>query len=374
MATLDVDVTGIERGDMSGMVILYELAQGRFTKGVQGRLIGLRPELQKVLAAFCAEEPEAARRPDVSLPERLGASILDLLERARGHVVFTGGVVQAFATAARRPALMRWSEVGRIVETAGVDALPIVSLVSLLTGFIIAFEAAQPPCVVITFEAKQSVNPTPGSSAALDEQVRRGLRAVITVQGITGSSYLSLDTLDPVKNPPLPYTWKPRNTVIPSAESQLGHIVASVEKTLANLEKFDVERLNARLERTLQSADSTFEKLSRIDAVRMSEGLTEAASSTRAAAIEFRALARESSPETSCLRTCSSRSMRASCPGTSGERTTPRACWAWNSWSCLRQGRPTRCRSCEGSTSAGSESRRVPPPPSSWPGTRRCRR
>jgi len=144
VATLDVDVTGIERGDMSGMVILYELAQGRFTKGVQGRLIGLRPELQKVLAAFCAEEPEAARRPDVSLPERLGASVLDLLECARGHVVFTGGVVQAFATAARRPALMRWSEVGRIVETAGVDALPIVSLVSLLTGFIIAFEAAQP--------------------------------------------------------------------------------------------------------------------------------------------------------------------------------------------------------------------------------------
>jgi phospholipid/cholesterol/gamma-HCH transport system permease protein len=59
-------------------------------------------------------------------------------------VAFTGGVAEAFASAARRPALFRWGEVGRVFEAAGVDALPVVSLVSLLTGLIIAFEAAQP--------------------------------------------------------------------------------------------------------------------------------------------------------------------------------------------------------------------------------------
>jgi phospholipid/cholesterol/gamma-HCH transport system permease protein len=144
VAALDVDATGVERGDMSGMVILYELSQGRFTKGVKGRVTGLRPELQRILAAFCAEEPAAPRRPHESLPERVGASVLASLGHARGHVTFVGGVAQAFVAAARRPALMRWSEVGRVFDSAGVDALPIVSLVSLLTGFIIAFEAAQP--------------------------------------------------------------------------------------------------------------------------------------------------------------------------------------------------------------------------------------
>ena len=39
---------------------------------------------------------------------------------------------------------MRWREVAVIFEKAGVNALPIVSLISLLTGVIIAFEAAQP--------------------------------------------------------------------------------------------------------------------------------------------------------------------------------------------------------------------------------------
>ena len=39
---------------------------------------------------------------------------------------------------------MRWPEVARVFEKAGANALPIVSLISLLTGIIIAFEAAQP--------------------------------------------------------------------------------------------------------------------------------------------------------------------------------------------------------------------------------------
>ena len=39
---------------------------------------------------------------------------------------------------------MRWREVGVVFEKAGVNALPIVSLISLLMGLVIAFEAAQP--------------------------------------------------------------------------------------------------------------------------------------------------------------------------------------------------------------------------------------
>jgi phospholipid/cholesterol/gamma-HCH transport system permease protein len=39
---------------------------------------------------------------------------------------------------------MRWHEVMRIFESAGVNALPIISLISLLVGLIIAFESAQP--------------------------------------------------------------------------------------------------------------------------------------------------------------------------------------------------------------------------------------
>jgi len=39
---------------------------------------------------------------------------------------------------------MRWPEVRRVLELAGANAVPIVSLVSILVGLIIAFESAQP--------------------------------------------------------------------------------------------------------------------------------------------------------------------------------------------------------------------------------------
>ncbi len=148
VSSLEIDATGVERGDMAGMVVLYELAQGRFTPGVRARLIGLRPELQKILDTFCSEDPappEAASR--ASLAEGVGAATVGALREVRGLVTFIGGVVEAACAAIRRPRLMRWSEVSRILESAGVQALPIVSLISLLTGLIIAFEAAQPLAV-----------------------------------------------------------------------------------------------------------------------------------------------------------------------------------------------------------------------------------
>ncbi|WP_248358134.1 ABC transporter permease [Anaeromyxobacter oryzae] len=146
IASLDVDVTGLGRGDMSGMAILYELTEGRFTPGVTARLVGLRPELAKILAPFCPEEPpssdEGRPRPLGTL-EAIGSWTIDLLHHAREHVAFLGAVAQAFAATPSRPRTMRWSEVSRVFDRAGVDAVPIVSLISFLTGLIIAFEAAQ---------------------------------------------------------------------------------------------------------------------------------------------------------------------------------------------------------------------------------------
>jgi phospholipid/cholesterol/gamma-HCH transport system permease protein len=39
---------------------------------------------------------------------------------------------------------MRWGEVARVFTSAGINALPIVSLISMLVGLIIAFESAAP--------------------------------------------------------------------------------------------------------------------------------------------------------------------------------------------------------------------------------------
>jgi len=143
----EVDGSGIERGDMSGMSLLYELAQGRIVPGVKARIQGLRPEYQTLLAAFPSGEALAAVQegpPPRAFFAQVGAAAQSMFADLRAQLVFLGGVVQGFAAVLRRPRAMRWREVAVVFEKAGVNALPIVSLISVLMGLVIAFEAAQP--------------------------------------------------------------------------------------------------------------------------------------------------------------------------------------------------------------------------------------
>ena len=48
-------------------------------------------------------------------------------------------------------------------------------------------------------------------------EVEKGLRVKLAPQGITGTSYLEIDYVDPANNPPLPVDWVPDNTVDKSA-------------------------------------------------------------------------------------------------------------------------------------------------------------
>ncbi|MGE5415127.1 MAG: ABC transporter permease [Syntrophomonadaceae bacterium] len=142
-----VDAAGIDRGDMSGMALLYELAEGRLVPGLRATIRGLRPEFQTLLAAFPSGEALAGVEP---APEKarflsqVGAATLSMFSDLRAQLSFLGGIVLGLAAVLRRPRAMRWREVGVVFEKAGVNALPIVSLISLLMGLVIAFEAAQP--------------------------------------------------------------------------------------------------------------------------------------------------------------------------------------------------------------------------------------
>jgi ABC-type transporter Mla subunit MlaD len=137
------------------------------------------------------------------------------------------------------------------------------------------YEVVQPAVVVVRFHVKQQISPQmfrKDFDEALDTVVKSGLRAVIQGQGITGTSFVSLQTLDAKQYPPLQFPWKPKYPYIPSAPSQLGQILASVDKTLANLSKLDVERLVNSLDKTLTSASTALDRLSELDVKGISNG------------------------------------------------------------------------------------------------------
>jgi ABC-type transporter Mla subunit MlaD len=78
-------------------------------------------------------------------------------------------------------------------------------------------------------------------------EVERGLRMRLAPQGITGTSYLEIDYVDPVLNPVLTFDWKPVNIFIPSARSTLTSFVNAASEIIERLRKLDVEGTMANL-------------------------------------------------------------------------------------------------------------------------------
>jgi len=90
---------------------------------------------------------------------------------------------------------------------------------------------------------------TDRGNAAIEAE--RGLRVRLTPQGITGTSYLELDYVDPAANPPLPIDWTPQYTYIPSARSTLTSFVDAASEIVDRLHHLDIEGTVANLNRLL---------------------------------------------------------------------------------------------------------------------------
>jgi ABC-type transporter Mla subunit MlaD len=127
------------------------------------------------------------------------------------------------------------------------------------------------------------------ANAALE--VERGLRVRLAPQGITGTSYLEIDYVDPAANPVITIDWTPQHIYIPSAPSTVTTFVNAASQILDRLHKLDVEgtvenfnrlmvtlndrvgaidtkAIGAQTERTLARVEST---LKAIDTKRLSD-------------------------------------------------------------------------------------------------------
>jgi phospholipid/cholesterol/gamma-HCH transport system permease protein len=147
VSSLEIDASDLAYCDSSGLALLYYLYAGRMTPGATVRISGLSSELQNLSGSFSMEDFQALRahKPRCrSFPEEVGAATRSWLRDLREQVEFIGEVTVNLAASVFRPRRMRWKEVFRVFETAGVNALPIVSLITMLVGMVIAFESAQP--------------------------------------------------------------------------------------------------------------------------------------------------------------------------------------------------------------------------------------
>ena len=78
------------------------------------------------------------------LAEEIGEATVEVWRDIYTLVAFVGELVAALVYAAIHPRSVRWRDAMAVAEAAGVNALPIVALVSFLMGLIMAFQAAVP--------------------------------------------------------------------------------------------------------------------------------------------------------------------------------------------------------------------------------------
>jgi phospholipid/cholesterol/gamma-HCH transport system permease protein len=146
MVRLEVDVRRLEC-DSAGLSLLYYLSIGGMTPGAIVEVTGLSPDLQPLLVSFSKEDFQVLQEhesPCSSIAEDVGVATSAWLADLRQQVEFIGETTLAVIRSLLRPRLMRWKEVLRVFEAAGVNALPIVCLLTCLIGTVIAFESAKP--------------------------------------------------------------------------------------------------------------------------------------------------------------------------------------------------------------------------------------
>jgi phospholipid/cholesterol/gamma-HCH transport system permease protein len=140
-----VDASLIDYCDGAGIALLVQLRQLQSQAGGTLRIDGLRPEFAKLFndgAPDVAREPSAGAR--VGIAVEIGEATVELWRDIQMLVSFVGELTMGLAYAVLHPHRVRWRDAMRVAEAAGVNALPIVALVSFLMGLIMAFQAAIP--------------------------------------------------------------------------------------------------------------------------------------------------------------------------------------------------------------------------------------
>jgi phospholipid/cholesterol/gamma-HCH transport system permease protein len=141
-----VDASGIDYCDGAGIALLVHLRNLQDKTGGTLQIDGLRPEFASLLDDSVPESPAepASKRSHRGLVEEIGEGVVEIWRDIQILVSFVGELSVALLRAAIHPRSIRWRDALAVAEVVGVNALPIVALISFLMGLIMAFQAAVP--------------------------------------------------------------------------------------------------------------------------------------------------------------------------------------------------------------------------------------
>jgi phospholipid/cholesterol/gamma-HCH transport system permease protein len=136
-----VDASALVSADGAGIAFLWSLRHSK-----KAEITGLKNSIDSLLEPFNRFDPASSAQPPAKegAMVRVGRVGAWFFEDLRAQTAFVGELGANLASCLVRPSKVRWTDVWLIAQTAGVNALIVAGLVSLLTGMIMAFQSAVP--------------------------------------------------------------------------------------------------------------------------------------------------------------------------------------------------------------------------------------
>lgn len=139
------DLGGVTRMDDCGALIIMELERMAGEGGGRLLLEGVPDHVRELLAFLRLDAPPGpatAPRTKPGFLTRFGEKTMHVVDQAASHVSFVGETTTTLASLLRHPGRLRLGDTVMYMQHVGVDALPIVGLISFLLGLIMAFMSA----------------------------------------------------------------------------------------------------------------------------------------------------------------------------------------------------------------------------------------
>ena len=215
------DSSGVGKWDMGILVFLVRVKDASSQYGIEVDRSGLLPGVQRLLAlAEAVPEKSDARAEDIEhgVVERIGETTIALGASLSEQLEFLGAATGAFGRMLIGKARYRRADMWLQIQQAGVEALPIVALVSFLLGLILAFVGA---IQLQAFGAQIYVANLVGVAMVRD---MGALIAAIVMAGRSGGAYAAqlgsmnvnqeIDALQTTGISPLEFLVLPRMTAL----------------------------------------------------------------------------------------------------------------------------------------------------------------
>jgi phospholipid/cholesterol/gamma-HCH transport system permease protein len=142
-----VDLEQVSAFDTAGAWLVYRTMKALKGHGAQVELAGVGADRARLIEVVAANErvmPPDHRHPMIliQLLERIGTGAVEFWAALAALFAFFGLTLETLWKIILNPGRFRWNAFTNTIEQAGINAVPIISLMSFLVGAVIAYQGA----------------------------------------------------------------------------------------------------------------------------------------------------------------------------------------------------------------------------------------